>query len=48
MFAICGRSRISVAGFDMTFDLRYAFVNGLLPDDASRVLVETVDAPAML
>ena len=48
MFAIRSRSRIRIAGFDVAFDLRHTFVNRLLPDDASSVLVETVNAPTVL
>ena len=44
MFAICGRSRIRVAGFNMPFDLRHTFVNCLLPDDASGVFIEADEA----
>ena len=47
-FAIRGRSRISIAGFDVAFDLRRTFVDGFFPDDAASLLVETVDAPTVL
>ena len=47
IFAIRGGSRIGITSFDVTLDLRCAFVNSFFPDDAPSVFVQTINAPTV-